>query len=80
MGDHQRHVHALGQEQPQAAHADVVVGEDDGTGHWTTFALRAPVFALGAARRAHGRPTSAGADAAGVGPFAGVASRTARTV
>jgi hypothetical protein len=24
--------------------------------HWTTFALRAPVFALGAALRAHGPP------------------------
>ena len=35
--------------------------------HWSTFVLRTPVFALGAARRAHGPQTNSGGREASAG-------------
>jgi hypothetical protein len=54
VGHHEAHVDAVRKKHAQAAGADVVIGEDDRYRSRPTFVLRTPVFALGAARRAHG--------------------------
>ena len=40
--DHQRHIDAAGEQDRQAAHADIVISEDDGTGaHHSGFSSSA---------------------------------------